>query len=547
MNEPLTLRQRWAVAYPLGDVPVRAAALWPDAEAIVLDEHRRTYARVEEGSETAARSLRALGVGPGDIVAIYMANSIDYPEIVFGTARLGAVPLLLNARYRGDELRAVLADAGPTVVVTMGEVAEGVDFVQRLREGLPSIDNAGDGMRLHSDEVPALRSVVVMGDAVAPMIDRAAFEAGAAAVDPVDVEELRRRVAIRDVGMMMYTSGTTSRPKGCVMSHEMVVRNCIAGRHRLLLSEEDRLWAPLPMFHMSAILPLIACFDAGTRYVTTAHFDAGKSLAALERERVTHGFFAFHTLVQALVTHPAFRTTDLSALRSFNTIGPPETLRRVQELFPQAVQIAAYGLTEAGGVACFNELTDSSEQRATTSGRTFPGIEVRAVDPETGAECGPGERGELRIRGYSLLERYHNDPDRTAEAFDAEGWFRTGDLGSIDPDGRVTYISRLKDMLKVGGENVAAVEIETLLESHPAVSICQVVGVPDEHLDEVPVAFVELLPDQTAAEEDLILYCRRRIASFKVPRSVRVIDEWPMSATKIQKFVLRQQLIEEMN
>lgn len=541
----LAAGHRWATTWPLGDVPVRAAALWPDATALVVDGERRTFGEVEAESERAARALRALGVGPGDIVALYLPNCVDYPMLLLGATRLGAVPLLLNARYRGDELADVLADAGPTVLVTAAPGPE-VDFLARLREALPSLAPGDDPRSLSLPELPTLRALVVLGEADTGL-DRTGFLTGAEDVDPDEVEVLRTRVAIRDEAMMMYTSGTTARPKGCVMSHEMVVRTCTAaGRHRFLLTPEDRLWDPLPMFHMSAILPLVACLDAGARFVATARFDPGEGLATIERERVTYGFFAFHAIVGPLVDHPSFATTDLSSLRAFNSIGDAGTLRRMQAAFPQAIQIGAYGSTETGGVTCFNELTDTAEQRATTSGRPFPGIEIRAVDVETGATCGPDEQGELRVRGYSLLERYHHDPGRTAEAFDDEGWFRTGDLGSVDATGRVTYVTRLKDMLKVGGENVAAAEIEEVVMTHDDVAMCAVVGVTDARLDEVPAAFVELRPGRQLAPEAIIAHCEGRIASFKVPRHVRIVDQWPISATKIQKFRLRQQLAEEL-
>lgn len=550
MSAPAADALTWAATWPIGDLAVRGAALWPDAEAIVVDDDRRTFAEVDRDAEHHARALRALGVGPGDVVAIFMANCVDYPLLLLGAARLGAVPLLLNARYRGEELGHVLADAGPVVLVTSPPVGADVDFLERLRQALPSLGAAtaagADPRDLDLAEVPSLRTIVVLGDTDAGM-DRATYDRGAADVDPAEVEALRRRVAIRDVGMMMYTSGTTAKPKGCVMSHEMVVRNCAAaGRHRFLLTPEDRLWDPLPMFHMSAILPLVACMDAGARFIATAHFEPGLALATMQREGVTYGFFAFQPIVQALVDHPDFAATDLSTLRAFNSIGDPDTLRRAQAAFPQAIQIGAYGSTETGGVVCFNELTDTPHQRATTSGRPFPGIEVRTVDVATEAECGPGEQGEIRVRGYSLLEGYHEDPERTAAAFDDAGWFRTGDLGTVDVDGRVTYITRIKDMLKVGGENVAAAEVEALVMAHEAVAVCAVVGVPDRRLDEVAAVFVELRPGHHLTPHEVIAHCEGRIASFKVPRYVRIVQEWPMSATKIQKFRLREQLLAEL-
>jgi acyl-CoA synthetase (AMP-forming)/AMP-acid ligase II len=222
------------------------------------------------------------------------------------------------------------------------------------------------------------------------------------------------------------------------------------------------------------------------------------------------------------------------------TIGPPSVPRRLQAAISNAVQISTYGSTETGGVITYNELSDDAEQRAETCGRPFRGIEIE-IDALGGERRAvPGEVGEILVRGYSIMEGYHRDPDATAAAIDADGWFHTGDLGSLDEGGRVTYSGRLKDMLKVGGENVAALEIEAMLAEHPAIAVAQVVGVPDRRLDEVAAAFVELRPDADAVDEtELIEFCKARAASFKVPRYVYFVDTWPMSATKIRKDVLR--------
>jgi len=532
-------QQAWASTWPLGDLAVRGAALWPDREAVVIDDDRATFAELDQRAELFARALRSYGVEPGDIVALFMTNSLDYLVLVLAIARIGGVSLLLNARYRGEELGDVLADAMPVMLITSPTDPELPDFRERLEQGLPSLATSRDPAALDLPELPTLDVIIAMGQSQT-FVDLDTFLAAARQTRSDEVEALRRRVAIRDVAMMMYTSGTTARPKGCVMTHEMVVRNCsAAGRHRFLLTPEDRLWDPLPMFHMSAILPWIACMDAGARYVGMGHFDAGRGLAQLEREAITYGFFAFHAIVQPLVDHPDFATADLSNLRAFNSIGDADTLRRAQSWFPQAIQISAYGSTETGGVTCFNELTDTAEQRATTSGRPFPGIRIRAVDVATGAPCAPGDVGELRVTGYSLLERYHNDPERTAAGFDDQGWFCTGDLGWVGADGRVTYVGRLKDMLKVGGENVAAAEVEGHVMRHDAVAMCAVVGIPDPLLDEVPVAFVEVRPGRTLSGQQVIDHCTGHMASFKVPRAVHIVEEWPMSATKIQKFRLR--------
>jgi fatty-acyl-CoA synthase len=532
-------------ATTLGDLVVRGAARYGDADAIVFPEDRRTYTELLEGSIRAARSLRALGVEPGDHVGILMANCIDYAEVMFGTAMLGGVAVLLNARYRGQELRYVVENADLKVLVTSDIVAEHVDHVERLRDAFPALRDARDAHDLALDEAPKLRSIVLLGPPTDNLVDRAAFEAAAENVDEEEVHRLRRQVAIRDFGMMMYTSGTTAQPKGCRMTHEMVVRNGMnAGRTRFEIQPTDRFWDPLPMFHMSAILPLMGCLDAGASYLSMTHFDPGAALTMMREEGTTLAFPTFPPITQALLNHPDWATTELN-IRMLCNISAPDTLRKLQEQWAPAIQITAYGCTEIGGVACFNEATDTLEQRVTTSGRPFPGIQLRIVDPDS-QPVPTGERGEIVARGYSVFEGYYKDPERTAEVIDDEGWFHTGDIGKMDPDGRVSYLGRLKDMLKVGGENVAAAEIEAMAEGHPAVAIAQVVSFPDERLMEVPAAFVQLKPDGELTENELIEFFQGKIASFKIPRYVRVVDEWPMSATKIQKFKLRQQLAEEL-
>lgn len=542
-------QRTYSEAVPLGDLPVRGAFHWPDADAVVFPEVRRTYSELADGSMDAARGLRALGVEPGDRVGILMANCLDYVEMLFGIAQLGAIAVLINSRFRGSELTYVVQDAGLKVLITSDIVAEHVDHVARIGEAFPDLDAASAGEPLQLEAADNLRAIVVLGEVPADsaLTDRERFVAGGHEVSIEQVETLRGQVAIRDVGMMMYTSGTTAQPKGCLMTHEMVVRNGMAaGRQRFVLGPEDRFWDPLPMFHMSAILPMVGCLDAGSAYLSMTHFEPGAALQMMEAEQATHAFPTFPTVTQALLNHPDYPSTDLSSIRLVTNVAPPATLRKLQEQWPSATQITAYGCTEIGGVACFNEPTDTLDQRVETSGRPFRGIQVRILDPETGESLPPGERGEICARGYSLFEGYHNDPEKTAETIDADGWFHTGDIGKVDEDGRVSYLGRLKDMLKVGGENVAAAEIESLLNEHPAVSITQVVGLPDERLTEVPAAFVELKPDAEVTEQELIDWTDGRIASFKRPRHVRIVSEWPMSATKIQKFRLQERLAGEL-
>jgi acyl-CoA synthetase (AMP-forming)/AMP-acid ligase II len=349
---------------------------------------------------------------------------------------------------------------------------------------------------------------------------------------------------------MLYTSGTTANPKGCLITHEAQVRNSIAlGRHRYRLTHEDRFWSPLPMFHIASVLPMLAIFDVGGTYLTMSYFDAGIALDMLERYEVTATYPCFVTIMQGLIYHPNFTRTNLSRIKLMNSnfaVQPPAVAESIMRAMPQALQVGSFGMTETAGTVCTGSPEEAELLRITRLGKPLPGLEVRIVEPVSGHEARTGQRGEVLVRGYSLLEGYHKDAEKTAQAIDREGWFHTGDIGSLDEHGTIMFHGRYKDMLKVGGENVAAAEIEAYLVTHPACEIVQVVGAPDARYDEVAAAFVQLKAGETTTEQELIDYCRGEIATFKVPRYVRFVEEWPMSGTKIQKFRLREQITSEL-
>jgi fatty-acyl-CoA synthase len=344
----------------------------------------------------------------------------------------------------------------------------------------------------------------------------------------------------------MYTSGTTAHPKGCRLSHEAVVRTAAAMVERYRLTSEDVWWCPLPLCHMSGVLPLAATFLADSRFVCMTDFEPGAALRQLEQERATFHFGIFPPVNRSLVDHPALATTDLSSVRLINVQGPTSLREALRDAHPNATLLHAYGCTELGGILSLTDPEMPGDELAESSGTPWPGMQVRIVDPESGVEVPVGARGEIVARGWGMFEGYLAGPGQTDLAVDGQGWFHTGDWGSLDELGRIHFHGRLKDMLKIGGENVAAVELESFLASHPAVGLVQVVGVPDDRLDEVPAAFVELAPGAEATEEDVVAFCRGAIASYKIPRYVRFVDEWPMSATKIQKARLREQLLAEL-
>ena len=467
---------------------------------------------------------------------------VQYPTIASKTDYVAAMT---------SELAYVIENGDLVSVITTDAVAEQVNFIERLNAALPGLQASADVRQLSLAGAPRLRNLVLMGRSQAPgFISQRDFEAGAAGVDELEVHRTRLRVRVRDVGMMLYTSGTTANPKGCLITHEAQVRNSIAlGRHRYRLTAADKLWSPLPMFHIASVLPMLAIFDVGGTYLTMGYFDPGVALKMLAHYRVTATYPSFVTIMQGLVYHPDFPKTDLSRIKLMNSnfaVQPPGVAAPIMKAMPNALQVGSFGMTEAAGTVCTGSWDETESLRISRLGKPLPGLEVRIVDPESGADVPTGIRGEVLVRGYSVFEGYYRDAEKTAQALDAEHWFHTGDIGSLDDNGTIMFHGRIKDMLKVGGENVAAAEIEALLGRHPCVKLAQVVGIPDVKYVEVPAAFVELQPDKSVSEQELIEFCRKEIAGFKVPRVLRFVTEWPMSTSKIQKFRLRTALLKEL-
>lgn len=538
---------QWVEVSSLADLLVRSAERSPDRAALVFPTERRTYRELLAAARHIARGLHRLGVRRGEHVGLLMPNCTEYVESLFAVALLGAVAVPINTRYRTVELRYLVQHADLVAVLTTDRVRTHVDFAELLRDTLPGLTDALDPTRLELPEAPALRTAVMLrGGDESGLLGRSAFDQLAGSADAGLVDELHTHVRLRDVAMIVYTSGTTSHPKGCMLTHEAVTRTALARvTERFPRSDPDVFWASGPLFHIAAMAPFLAAIGLGGTYVTDTYFDAAVAVELMVREGVTSMWPTFPAVMQALLEQPGFVPATLPRLQSILLIGPPALTRRGQLHFPGTPFINMCGMTETAAMYAVNLPTDSDEQRATTGGTPLRGIEVRLVDVDTGLDLPAGDRvGELLVRGYCTMEGYYRDPDQTALALDADDWLHTGDLYTRSISGHLAFNGRLKDMLKVGGENVAAIEVESLLVEHPAVKVAEVVGAPDERLDEVPVAFVELHRNEHTAAEDLIAFCRGRIASFKVPRDVHFLaaDDWPMSATKIDKVALRRRV-----
>jgi fatty-acyl-CoA synthase len=534
----------WIEATTIGDLVDRAASEC-GGDAVVFPDERVTYPELAARSDRWAQSLRGLGVEPGDKVGILMPNCLDFVVSLIGAAKLGAVVVPINGRFKTTELDHVVRHGDVKVLLTSAS-PDGTDYPALIAETFPEVA-AQDRWNLDVRSAPALRQLIDLRGERAGFLTRAEFEQCAERAAICEVRRLQEQVAIRNVGMLMYTSGTTARPKGCLLTHEALVRHAFnIGRARLFLASDDRFWDVLPLFHIGGITPMFACFAARCAYVHTGFFDADAAFVQLQRERITVAY-TFDLMWSPILNLPNFDPDRLRSIRLVMNIALPERLAQFEELMPWAPQVSSFGATEAASHVTFALPDDPPQARFATLGTALPGIEIRIIEPETNLERAPGEVGELCWRGYNRFDGYFKDADATAAAIDDQGWFHTGDVGSIDADGRFVYAGRVKDMLKVGGENVSALEVEDFLARHAAVNIAQVVAAPDARYGEVPAAYIEVKPGVTApTESELIEFCVGRIASFKVPRYVRIVDRWPMSGTKIQKFALREWMAEEL-
>ena len=529
----------------LGRLLLQRAAVQSNDEALVFPEDRLTFREIEGRATDLARALIGLGVERGDRVALLMPNCVDMVSAIFATSLTGAVMVPINARYKRRELSHVIGHSGAIMILTTDLVADHVDFLNLILDSLPGLSMSNSG-EVSVANAPALRHLAVFGTTRHPgIMGSLSLENAAERVTAEQVLDRQKGVGLSDDAIIMYTSGTTQLPKGCVLTNEAVTRDSAAYASRMGLEQGGRIWAPCPMFHMAGLGPLTAAVGVGATTVSVTHFTPDVGLRQLRQEQLTHLHGAFPQITAEVLRHPDLQPDDVSTVGVVMNVASPELQRELQDLLPPGARLVSiFGMTEGSGPITMTTAEDPPEAVATTCGKPLEGVEVRLVDPDTDQVLTtPGQPGEIQFRGFNSFTRYHDDPERTAETILQGGWVRTGDLGRLDDAGRLSYDGRLKDMLKVGGENAAPLEIESHLEGHAAVKLAQVVGRPDDRYGEVPVAFVELQAGAESTAEELIDHCIGQLASFKVPREIRFVLEWPMSATKIQKYRLREELL----
>jgi fatty-acyl-CoA synthase len=511
----------------------RIAAGHPDHEALVdVPSGRRwTYSELDADSDAVALGLMAAGIGKGDRVGIWAPNCPEWALAQYGAAKTGAILVNINPAYRSHELAYVLRQSGIRLLISA--------------EGFKTSDYRGMIDEVRGD-LPGLERVVYIGTADWDQLVAAGIAAGRAAL-----AEREATLAFDDPINIQYTSGTTGFPKGATLSHHNILNNGYFVGEGCRYTAADRVCVPVPFYHcFGMVMGNLGCTTHGACIVIpAAGFDPAATLAAVQAERCT-SLYGVPTMFIAELALPDFASYDLSSLRTGIMAGSPcpvEVMKRVVSEMHMTEVTICYGMTETSPVSTQTTADDDMERRVATVGRAGPHIEIKVIDPESGLVLPRGSHGEFCTRGYSVMLGYWDEPERTAEAIDAARWMHTGDLAVMDEAGYLNIVGRIKDMVIRGGENIYPREVEEFLYIHPAIVDVQVVGVPDVKYGEELCAWVKLRPGSALTAEDVREFCTGKIAHYKIPRYVRISDEFPMTVTgKVQKFKMRATSVAEL-
>lgn len=527
----------------------------PEHEALVSVHQglRYSYRQLQQAARQLASALLGLGLQPGDRIGIWSHNNAEWVLMQLATAQVGLVLVNINPAYRTAEVEYALNKVGCRALVTMRQFKSS-DYLAMLQQLAPEWAHGQPGA-LESGTLPHLRSVVWIdqpgqGEEVLGLLRFSELMARGRSDDP-RIDRIAATLKPIDPINIQFTSGTTGFPKGATLTHRNILNNGYFIGEAMRLSPADRLCIPVPLYHcFGMVLGNLACLTHGSTIVyPNDSFDPLAVLQTVQDERCT-GLHGVPTMFIAELDHPRFAEFDLSTLRTGIMAGSPcpiEVMKRVvSDMHLDQITIA-YGMTETSPVSCQSRTDTPLDKRVSTVGQVQPHLEVRIADPETGATLARGQAGELCTRGYSVMQGYWGDEARTREAIDPEGWMHTGDLATMDEEGYVNIVGRIKDMVIRGGENIYPREIEEFLYRLPQVQDVQVVGVPDQRFGEELCAWIVVKPGQALSEDEVRDYCRGRIAHYKIPRHIRFVEGFPMTVTgKIQKFRIREAMKEQL-
>jgi fatty-acyl-CoA synthase len=535
----------------VGAVLEEAAQRWGGREALIVPHQgiRWSYRELNAQADRLAAGFVRLGLEPGDRIGIWSPNRSEWVVTQFASAKAGLILVNVNPAYRTSELEFALNKVGCKALV-LAPGFKTSDYVAMLSQVVPELATSTPG-ELRSAKVPSLRAAILTADTVPPgfLAYRDVASAGRAQ-DEARVRELASLLQPEDPINIQFTSGTTGLPKGATLSHHNIVNNGYFVARRQTFSENDRLCIPVPLYHcFGMVMGVLGCATHGAAMVFPGEaFDPLAVLEAVSAERCT-ALFGVPTMFIAELEHPQFRDYDLGSLRTGVMAGAPcpvEIMKRtIADMHMRDVTIC-YGMTETSPVSFQSRHDDPLERRVGTVGTIHPHLEVKIVDGD-GRVVPLGERGELLTRGYSVMHGYWDDPEKSRQAVDEQGWMHTGDLATLDAGGYCNIVGRVKDLIIRGGENISPREIEEFLYRHPHVQDVQVFGIPDHRYGEVVCAWIKLKSGARCDAETVRAFCRDQIAHFKVPQHVRFVEQFPMTVTgKIQKFVMREQMIAEL-
>ncbi|MBI5877712.1 MAG: AMP-binding protein [Chloroflexi bacterium] len=536
----------------IGDLFDQTAARWPDSDALISRHQnlRYTYAALKAEVDRCARALMALGVQKGERVGIWAPNRAEWAITQFATSKIGAILVNINPSYRVHELQYALKQSGCMYLVIAPQFKSS-DYTQMVLDLAPELRDAAPG-QLHAAQLPDLRCVVRLGVEPAPgMLTWGGLLALADAVSAEQLAERQRQQEFDDPINIQYTSGTTGYPKGATLSHHNILNNGYFVAETMRFSDRDRLVIPVPLYHcFGMVMGNLGCVTHGAAMIYPSDgFDPQAVLEAVQAEKAT-ALYGVPTMFIAELNHPDIGRYDLTSLRTGVMAGSPcpvEVMKQVQSLMHMTEVEICYGMTETSPVSFQTRIGTPLAKQVGTVGQVHPHVEVKIIDPGTGQVVPVGETGELCTRGYSIMLSYWNNPDATRQSIDTARWMHTGDLATMDDEGYVNIVGRIKDMIIRGGENVYPREIEEFLYTNAAVQDVQVIGVPDVKYGEEIMAWVKLRDGSTATADDIREFCRGKIAHYKIPRYVKFVDAFPMTVTgKVQKYLMRQASVEEL-
>jgi fatty-acyl-CoA synthase len=513
-----------------------AANAFPQQEALIISDRRLSWTALRDRVRETALGLRALGVNRGDHVAVCMGNSLEWVIFFYAAATVGAVTVPVNTRFKPDEMLYCLKQADVKLLFIADRFLK-IDFMDMLRGICPGVDS-----RMPDAALPLLSTVVVLGDDVPAAALRFDDMLARGKADGITLPA----VEADDVLLMQFTSGTTSYPKGVMLTHDNMLRNATYIAARFGLQAGDRYFSARPYYHVAGTtLSLLAALTTGATLYSTPTFDAREALRIMSAEQCTHTS-GNDTMFLMMFNDPAFDQYPVRLRGGWVSCGP-EVSRKIVERMGMTGLCQAYGLSEASPNVCMSRHDDDLEKRIAGWAHILDDVEVRLVDPDSGAVQPPGKTGEIQVRGWGVMKGYYKMPEQTAKTIDADGWLHTGDLGIMDDEGRLKFITRIKDVFRVGGENVAPAEVEDVLHKHPQIKQAQVIGMPDPRLVEVPAAYVILKEGEHSTPEELIAWGKERLANFRAPRYLKIVDSFEhigmTGSAKVQKNKLRAQAL----